>query len=351
MTVQCYLPYTDAQLERLPRSMAEYARWQSTETELNPFLGRFHWVLQTQLHLQAAGVDARLTNRLEAAGVLYSHVECLTYGIRPLKDQVLIAALVDKDIPLPHAFLHITHNPVQRLPFFARYRYLDPWPQIGLIPRNPKRGPRFENVYFMGNPEHLHPFFLSTYFTDELQQLGLRLVVPRPNEWHDFSEADCLIAVRNFGTSMTHLQRPALKLFNAWLAGIPAILGYESAYRHRGKINSDYLEVQSESEVIQRLKYLADHVGARQVLTGNGEVRAREITGHAVRDRWIRLLEDLIYPHFKKLRGNQACRVQALTMGSLRERVLWRLPGRFRQNRAEMSFPHQRKPTITDEHD
>ena len=330
MTVHCYLPYTDAQLERLPRRLSEYASWQSTETELNPFLGRFHWVLQTQLHLQAAGVDARLTNDLGAAGVVYSHVECLAYGIRPLKDQLLIAALVDKDIPLPHAFLHITHNPVQKLPFFTRYRYLEPWLQIGLIPRDPKRGQRFENVYFAGNPEHLHPFFLSTTFTHELRRLGLKLVVPKPNAWHDFSEADCLIAVRNFGTAIPHLQRPALKLFNAWLAGIPAILGYESAYRHVGRINSDYLEVQSESEVIQRLTYLATNIAARQALILNGEKQARGITEDAIRNRWISLLEDFVYPASVNLRLNQLSRAQALGMGALRERLLWRFPARFR---------------------
>ena len=329
MTVNCYLPYTDAQIERLPRKLSEYARWQSTETELNPFLGRFHWVLQTQLHLQAAGVDARLTNQLGAAGILYTHVECLAYGTRPIKDQLIIAALVDKDIPLPHAFLHVTHNPVQRLPFFGHYRYVDPWPQVGLIPRDPARGYRFENVYFMGNPEHLHPFFLSSAFTCELQRLGLRLVVPMPSEWHDFSEADCLIAVRNFGTSRSHVQRPALKLFNAWFAGIPAILGYESAYRHVGNINADYLEVQSESEVLQRMKYLADNLDGRKSLIGNGQTRTKEITGQAIRDQWITLLEDLIYPRFAKLRFNRASRAQATTMGALREKLLWRFPGRF----------------------
>lgn len=118
MTLHCYLPCTDAQFERLPRKLSDYAQWQASETELNPFLGRFHWVLQTQPHLQAAGVDSRLTNRPGEAGILYSHVECLPYGIRPSKKQLLIAALVDKDVPLPYAFLHVTHNPVQRLPFF-----------------------------------------------------------------------------------------------------------------------------------------------------------------------------------------------------------------------------------------
>jgi len=333
MTLHCYLPCTDAQFERLPRKLSDYAQWQASETELNPFLGRFHWVLQTQPHLQAAGVDSRLTNRPGEAGILYSHVECLPYGIRPSKKQLLIAALVDKDVPLPYAFLHVTHNPVQRLPFLSRHHYISPWPQFGLIPRNPTRGDRFENVHFVGNPENLHPFFSSTLFQDELRRLGLKLIVPQPRDWH-FSEADCVIAVRNFGTSISHLQRPALKLFNACLAGVPAILGFESAYRHIGRVNSDYLEAQSESEFHQSLKYLASNTAARRVLIDKGDGRARQITEKAIRGQWISLLEGVVYPHFAKWKSNQITRAQALAMGRIRERLSWRFPARFNQGRA-----------------
>ena len=176
------------------------------------------------------------------------------------------------------------------------------------------------------------------------------MIVPKPSNWHDFSNADCVIAIRNFGASIAHVQRPALKLFNAWLARTPAILGFESAYRQIGRINSDYLEAQSESEVIQHLKLLASSVQVRQALIDKGEIRAQEITELAIRGQWISLLEDVVYPHFVKWKSNQVMRARALAVGQIREKLSWRFPARFHENQtATKTFPEiegVRKPEL-----
>ena len=37
--------------------------------------------------------------------------------------------------------------------------------------------------------------------------------------------------------------KPPSKLFNSWLAGVPAVLGHESAYRAERRSDLDYIEV------------------------------------------------------------------------------------------------------------
>lgn len=77
MQFHCYIPCTDAQLARMPKALADYVAWQNSEVEPNPYLGRFHWVLQTQLQLHIAGLDLRLTNRIDSAGYKFTPCESL----------------------------------------------------------------------------------------------------------------------------------------------------------------------------------------------------------------------------------------------------------------------------------
>ena len=261
--VYFYLPCLAPQFQRLPRRLQEYADWQKTETELSPFMGRYHWVLQTYLQLREVSANVYVVRELPTDGIVISHVECLDYGQRPSPKMLLVSLLVDKDIPLPHASLHVTHNPVQRLPLMLRQHYIPPWPQIGLVPRSAARGRRFENVAFVGYPENLHRDLASEKFARSLADLGLCLVIPAPADWHDFSEIDVVLAVRNFGCADLHLNKPALKLYNAWLAQVPAVLGFESAYRREGQPGVDYLEATSADDILVALRRLADEPGLR----------------------------------------------------------------------------------------
>jgi hypothetical protein len=327
--INCYLPCTQEQLARMPKTIEQYLDWQAKETELNPFLGRFHWVLQTQIHLSAAGMPARLTNQLDEPGVLYTHVDCLPYGTRPTTEQIIVAALVDKELPLPNAWLHITHNPAQRLPWFGRHQYMTPWPQIGLVSRNPARGDRFENVYFMGNSEHLHPHFRTEAFQNELGQLNLKLVVPSAKDWHDFSEADCVMAIRNFGTENKHIERPALKLINSWLAGTPAILGHETAYREVGREGIDYLEASSEQMVLDALKRLSRDASFRRGVAAKGIERRAQFSDDSLKAHWAEIFEKLIFPQLHRLNASRLLQYRELTLRKFRERAYWRYPKAF----------------------
>ena len=330
--VYFYLPCRESEFRRLPRRLQDYSGWQHSETELSPFLGRYHWVLQTYLQLREVNAAVELVREIPQAGIVVSHVECFEYGLRPTPKTMLVSMLVDKDIPLPHAALHITHNPVQRLPLGMRQQYMPPWPQIGLIPRAETRGGRLETVAFIGYRENLHPELASEGFSLRLAELGLRLVIPAPAAWHDFSEIDVVLAVRNFNCDDKHLTKPALKLYNAWLAGVPAILGFESAYRQEGKPGLDYLEAINADDVLLALRRLIDEPKLRGQIVSAGLKQLEFRSETYLRALWTALLTDRVFPLYAMWTRNPIFRVAFRFAAAVRERLLWRKPAWFKES-------------------
>ena len=88
-------------------------------------------------------------------------------------------------------------------------------------------------------------------------------------KWPDYSSVDGIIAVREFGPQTAN-RKPATKLYNSWLAGVPAILGAESAFRFEGNPGEDYLEVTSMKEVFQSIESLMTDVNLRMQLVSRG---------------------------------------------------------------------------------
>lgn len=330
--INFYLPESDESFARLPGSIGDYWDWQSQATGLFPYWGRYHWVLQTYLYLSDAGVRVRLTNRLPDAGVIVTHMDCVEYGLRPSSRQTLVIMLVDRDVPHPHAHLHITHNPVQILPFGMPYRYLPPWPQIGLIPRDPARGRRFEKIGYFGYGHNLDAAIANEAFMGRIAALGLQLVVPGPASWHDFAGIDAIVAIRKFGRGDSFLTKPSLKLLNAWLAGVPAILGHESAYRHEGRPGTGYLEATSPDELLACLATLKEDEARRNAIVAFGREESTRFTPEQTVGRWQRLIQSTIDPLQQRYSPGSLRRMGKVVAGLALERMLWRRPGRFLQS-------------------
>ena len=326
----CFLlPEPDAVLAALPRTIEDYWDWQGSAAEITPYWGRYHWVLQSYLYLKAGGLPVMLCNEMPARGVIVTHFDCVDYGFRPQPEQVLVVLLVDREVPHPRARLHVLHNPLQRLPLGLRHDYMPPWPQIGLIPRDEARGDRFETVGYFGYAHNLHSDIVAESFQDEMRRLGLRLVVPPPARWHDFSDIDCVVAIRNFGRDVQHLNKPSLKLFNAWLAGVPAILGHETAYRCEGSPGTGYLEATSPAELLAALQALKDDSLRRRALVEHGRRAVQTFSVERTVERWRHLLSQATASGLEPPHRNGLAALRRAALEALRERVLWRRPGWF----------------------
>jgi hypothetical protein len=323
------LPEADAVLAGLPTSIGEYWDWQGRASMIFPYWGRYHWVVQTFLYLKQAGMPVTLTNNIPTRGIILTHMDCVEYGWRPTRDQYLVVMLVDREYPHPRANMHILHNPVQRLHLGSRHCYVPPWPQIGLLPRSSFRGDRFEVLGYFGYAHNLHPSIRDATLQSRIARLGLQMYVPPPAAWHDFSGVDCVMAIRNFGRSEAHLNKPSLKLLNAWLAGVPAILGHESAYLHDGLPSENYLEATTPDELINSLRRLRDSPTLRRTLAERGRDCAATFEAPQTVERWRRLIDEILLPGLEEsLAGSFRVTTDRL-LAPIRERVFWRKPGWF----------------------
>src|SRR5262249_29736407 len=135
-----------------------------------------------------------------------------------------------------------------------RRRFVPLWPQPGLLPRDPARGERVETVAYFGREGALPPWFREPLFVNELAQCGVRFEI-RHDAWHDYREVDLVLAYRLETPSMLEV-KPATKLYNAWLAGVPALLGEEPAYRALRQSDLDYVPVASAGEAVAAVRAL-----------------------------------------------------------------------------------------------
>ena len=327
--ISLFLPEPDSVVAGLPTSIDDYWAWQGQTALITPYWGRYHWVLQTYLYLKQAGMPVVLTNTIPRAGIIITHMDCIDYGFKPTPEQFLAIMLVDRKIPHPRAHIQILHNPIQRLPLGLMHRYIPPWPQIGLIPRDPARRDRFETLGYFGYPSNLHPSISDPAFQREIGRIGLRLYVPASAEWHDFSGVDCVMAIRNFGRIERHLNKPSLKLFNAWLAEVPAILGFESAYREEGRPGSAYLEATTPDELLESLRLLQSDPDQRRALVAQGRAAVHGFSVARTTERWRALLNEEWWSGQQPAAGQSLRALGRGALGLLRERVLWRRPGWF----------------------
>ena len=278
--------------------------------------GPYTWAVLTVLQLQRAGYACELSSVLPDDGIVVTHRECCTYdGARllPGRRRLLINMASDQSL-YPFANLQVVQNPVEAY-WYKNCYYIPGWPEPGLRARVPSS--RFKNISFMGFVSQFAPELGSEEWSSTLQQLGLNWA-PRietfqyddpgsyrigDGAWTDLTEIDAVVAIRQFTSYPTFDQKPPSKLVNCWLAGIPAILGAESAYRALYRSKLDYIEAHSKEEVIAALVQLRDNPDLRAAMAENGLIRSKEVSAKATVQRWIRFLDDVAIPSYNSWTG------------------------------------------------
>ncbi len=244
------------------------------------------WILMTYHRLRAAGFEVELSERLLPGRMCIVHYDHLS--LREVSIRSFVVA-IQPDRPRPHwCDARIVQNPTQvRGP---RDFLVPHWPQPGLVRRGSTRPPRISGVSYFGRAGYLAPLLRSAAFSAKLRQLGATLrVVTDPGRWHDYREADAVLAVRDVSPFDLSIKPPS-KLVNAWHAGAIPMVGPEPAYRALRTSPLDYVEVTTPESVLQavaRLNANPDEVRRR---IERGHERARDFTVDAVVAQWAALL-------------------------------------------------------------
>lgn len=261
--------------------------------------GERAWILQTFLHLRRAGHPVRLGAELPERGLVVYHAKQRREVARlpgRRRDVVLVAVRGDL-------------RPVRRAAFEivqcggaadGRRAFAMPhWTQPGLRPRDPARGDRVERVAFKGFAGNLHPQLRGPGWRRTLAERGFEWVEDAteftplgalaPLAWEDFSDVDALVALRP-AARLLGRDKPPSKLVNAWLAGVPAILGPEPAFRELRRSPLDYLEAATPEEALSALERLRADPGLCRAMVENGWMRARDYSRETLVARWVELL-------------------------------------------------------------
>ena len=179
----------------------------------------------------------------------------------------------------------------------ARAHTLPMFPQQRLLRqrRRASRGHRISHAIFVGDGHQIYPAFRSDAFREALRALGVTFDVvdkSRIPEWSDYRDADLVIALRPPG-SQTEMKPPS-KLINAWLAGVPALLGPEPAYQRLRQSPHDYIEVNDVKEVVATVAQLQRQPEWYAQMLSRCEERAREYSPEAIAAKWADVLFERI---------------------------------------------------------
>jgi hypothetical protein len=274
--------------------------------------GERAWVLQSYLRLERAGYPVRLASRLPEAGVVVFHAkqrrelqrecrECRERCARGGGKLVLVAVRGDvgRWAGADFEVVQNRHSADGRRRFFVPH-----WPQPGLLPRDAARGATLARIAYKGFDRNLHGYFRSAEWRQFLAARGIDWVVDsvafaergthgEALEWPDFRAVDAVLAVRPAACPRRD-SKPATKLYNAWLAGVPAMLSPDVAFGELRRSPLDYLEVTGPAEAQAAVRRLLAEPGLYQRMVANGRERAAEFTAGAVLERWLELLEQIL---------------------------------------------------------
>ncbi len=266
--------------------------------------GEYAWTLQTYLRLRDDGFPCQLTGKMPEDGIVLDHYKSLAFNFQPGAKLLIVYLKADKPLR-PYTQLRIVQNTYESKNLRDSY-YMPHWPQPGLIPRNPMRGDKFEIAAFFGTGGNLASELLSSSWREQVKALGMQWCFKGRTQWNDFSDVDVVVAVRRFGsrkqswwTKEQGAWKPPTKLYNSWNAGVPAIIGYEPAFRDERRSELDYLEVNSLDETISALEYLRNNKAFRQAMIENGRICAEENAPAKLVKRWRDYLTDVAVPAYE----------------------------------------------------
>lgn len=262
------------------------------------------WIAQTYLQLRELlqrefGAEAMFTDRFVPGAICVAHRDDLNSLSHPPFFAFVVGVRADRP-PICVADRVVIQNPLQE--GTAHQHFVPLWPQPGLIPRDAARAAELRRVGYLGRAASAPAWFRDPAFYNRLGDMGIEFVI-REQAWHDYSDLDAVVACRDEAPTMLEF-KPATKLYNAWLAGVPALLGPEPAYRVARRSDLDYLEVRSAQDVIEALLSLKKSPSRYAAIAGNGLLRGQEYSTEAIRRRWLALFRAEVVPGYRTWSGN-----------------------------------------------
>jgi hypothetical protein len=305
-------------IDQVPSTIQEYNAWIDGFRKIKPvprptggvctFGGPYHWTVQTYIYLRNHGYPCELVPGFPEEGIIITHGDLLPQRYWPSERQFIVEIKPDRHLQCVYANFVVVQNrrdPIhnEKQCWHSKSAFVNNWPQPGLIPRSTQRGTRFENVGFFGRRGE----FIKD--TDALEQgvrdLGLNWTMPPQGTWHDYSELDCVVAVRPGKDPKMLLRKPATRLTNSWAVGVPAILSPDIAFEDIRVSDLDYVRASNIEQILSGLTRLQRDPLLRKAMADNGLTRAKEFTPERTIELWIDAIENQIVPEYDRWRTSR----------------------------------------------
>lgn len=274
----------------------------------------FNWTLQTYARLITHGFPCEISNGLPESGIVLAARCDVPFDLMPRPGQ-LIACMVADATAHPFAQVQVVQNSAHERPEAGVF-YMPHWPQPGLIPRASSRGDTCANVAYFGHRDQLAAELKMPGWPERLSRMGLRWmpVFEDSSRKTDYSDVDIVIGVRSFD-GHAYDNKPASKLVNAWHAGVPAVLGPESAFRAERRSDLDYLEVATYDGLYGAVSDLARSTSMRVAMMRHARARAAETSVARMVARWETLILDELVPAYDTWRASGTIRRAGFRVG------------------------------------
>lgn len=260
--------------------------------------GRNSWIAQGYLRLRKAlesrGHRVRLSDRPVPGTICFAHRDDVDRFRTRAHASFLVVVRADR-APVFACDFAITQNGLSPR---EHERFVPLWPQPGLCHRDADRPSRVRRIVYHGRTGTMPSWFRELLHSGELASRGVRFDIRRAG-WEDYRDADLVLAAREDADVMLAC-KPASKVYNGWLAGVPVLAAPEPAYREQRRTRLDYLEVQDAGDVVEAVDRLNACPALYDAMVANGANRARAFGVEATRRRWLRLIDDEIVPAFRE---------------------------------------------------
>ncbi len=288
-------------------------------------MGPYNWTLQTYIYLKSSNFDCQIIDHLDVDGIVFSHSDFLPSFLKPISQRYIVEIKPDRSLKCLFANFVITQNPYDPLiksfkRFFINADSVTYWPQASIIRRDASRGKKIKNVCYMGNPQQ----FIGQVkvLRKKIKGLGMKFFMKSRNYWNDYSDVDVIVAVRpeacfeskKLPPYLSLERKPASKVINAWLAGVPAIVSPDPAFMALKKNSRDFLIARNIQEIITQLTVLKENPTLYVKMISHGNKRSANLDVNNTIKEWHKIIKGKIIPDFYSWRTNRFRRLLSIIL-------------------------------------
>jgi hypothetical protein len=317
-TIYFYIPSKEI-IDSIPLNTNNYWPWMNWVIDKIPcvrsdgayinYSGPYSWTIQTYMHLRDYGYPVQITHKLPRSGIIVAHSHLWPKEFRGFRSQFLVEIKPDKSLALNNPDFVITQNPNDAIfttSFSSRADWVLYWPQGSLIPREATRRTIIKNACFFGNEKNFLTPDGIIELESKLSLMGIKLLFPERINWNDYSSCDVVVAVRRSDYFLSSAppndaarNKPASKLINSWLSGVPAILSPDPLYMKIRNNDLDFLIAENVDDIIANILSLREDAHLYRSMVENGQQKALHFSPEKITQLWINLFENKIIPKAK----------------------------------------------------